>query len=400
MTDTGEDAADLDAIWAALEKDHVYVHPSMEKEVTATQLAEAKGHIARSEDPVYVVVYPLHPDDEFTGEPADLVATLHDHRPEPGIYLATDVRWDRNELGGASWEVRTENLDPVGDATFAARIEEPDDLGAQIVAATEMIADGTTQERYDKARVTYEKTIDKQETSSSSQQPSYADDDGGAGGALPWVVAVVLLATACALAWRSFKKGRDDAAAGGRAFTLPASVVERVRDAHDSALLARVDRELLALGELIDETELTGDTAGWQTALDHYDAAKRVRGESRQPDVLDVVGALVLVERGGAALTAAAAGRPYEPTRPCYLNPLHGAAAGATPLATARGKVVVPLCSQCRRDLKAKRRPDILDVVRGGTPVHYFDSAVEPWASTGYGALEPDLVTQLHRTRR
>ncbi|WP_262850754.1 hypothetical protein [Mumia quercus] len=400
MTGTAPGAADLDAIWAALENEHVYVHPSMKGEVTAPQLAEAKANIARSEAPVYVVVYPLHPDDEFTGEPSDLVATLHDHRPEPGIYLATDVRWDRNKLDGASWDVRTEDRDPVYQASFAAEIEEPDDLGAQVVAATEMIADGTTQERYDKAWAVYEKTLEKRETSTGSQQPSsYADDDG-AGGALPWVVGAVLLATALALAWRAFRKERGDAASDRKAFTLPASVVERVRDAHDSALIARADRELLALGELIDETELAGDTAAWQTALDHYDAAKRVRGESRQPDVLDVVGALVLVERGGAALAAAAAGKPYEPARPCYLNPLHGTAAGSTPLATERGKVVVPLCAQCRRDLKAKRRPDILDVVRGGKPVHYFDSGVEPWASTGYGALDPDLVTQLHRTRR
>ena len=59
------------------------------------------------------------------------------------------------------------------------------------------------------------------------------------------------------------------------------------------------------------------------------------------------------------------------------------------------------MCATCRKDLAAGRRPDILDVVRDGVPVHYFATDAEPWASTGYGALEPDLLTALrgHRSR-
>ncbi|MGH1563443.1 hypothetical protein [Mumia sp. DW29H23] len=397
----GTTGFDPDAIWAALEQDSIYVHPQMADEVAPEQLAQAKANIERSEVPTYVVVYPLNPEDEFNGDPADLVATLHDQNPEPGIFLATDVRWDRAELGGASWDVRTEDRDPLYHATFAAQIEHPDDLGAQIVAATEMIADGTTQERYDTAYAKYEKTTEKSESSSTYSPPSYAsEDNAGAIVGVSLTVAIVAVLVAGAVMWRRFKIERGDIPGRKKAFALPASVVERVRDAHDSALIARADRELLALGELIDETDLGGDTAAWQAVLDHYDAAKRVRGEGAKPDVLDVVGALVLVERGSAALDAATAGKAYQPTAPCYLNPLHGAATGRTTLDTERGKVTVPLCAACRRDLKAHRRPDILDVVRNGRPVHYFDSGVEPWASTGYGSLELDLVTQLHRTRR
>ena len=49
------------------------------------------------------------------------------------------------------------------------------------------------------------------------------------------------------------------------------------------------------------------------------------------------------------------------------------------------------------RPPRARTPNDILDVVRDGTPVHYFETDAEPWASTGYGALEPDLVERLHR---
>lgn len=395
-------AADFDAIWAALDKDGIYVHPSMADTLTPQQLAEAKANIARSEDPIYVAVYPLREDDEFNGDPANFAATLHDVKPEPGLYLATDTRWDRTELGGASWDLTAPTNDDytVDDAAFAAKYEHPDDLGAQIVAATEMIADGTASERQDAAYKVYEKQQDQSE-SSTSQPSSYPSEDGsGTVVGVSVAIAAVAVVVAGAMLWRRMKAEAGALPRPTQTFTLPSSVIERVRDAHDSALVDRADRELLALGELIDETDMSGDTAAWQAALDHYDAAKRARGDSKRPDVLDVVGALVLVERGSAALAAATAGKTYEPQAPCYLNPLHGRATGRTRLDTPSGKVDVPLCAQCRRDLKAKRRPDILDVVRGGKPVHYFDSKVEPWASTGYGALDPDLVTQLQRTRR
>ena len=41
-----------------------------------------------------------------------------------------------------------------------------------------------------------------------------------------------------------------------------------------------------------------------------------------------------------------------------------------------------------------------LDVVVDGRPEHYFETDREPWASTGFGALEPDLVRRLHRGGR
>ncbi|QMW65611.1 hypothetical protein H4N58_15715 [Mumia sp. ZJ1417] len=395
---TESSRADLDAIWAALTDSGVYVHPSLASKVTPEHVSQIQANVARIDEPVFVIAYPLNYDDEFNGGVDDLVATLHDHDPQPGIYLATDTKFGEVRIGGKSWDTDTDDYG-VSQAGYAAGHKEPDNLGDQLVAATQMMADGTVAEGY----AAFEEAAAARRESSQSPSSTSSYDDGGSTGVIvgaSLAVAIVVVAVWLALSWRRFKRERGDIPNRTKAFTLPASVVERVRDAHDSALIARADRELLALGEAIDETDLAGDTAAWQAALDHYDAAKRVRGESARPDVLDVVGALVLVGRGRDALEAASAGRPYAPARPCYFHPLHGTAAAMTPLTTDSGKVVVPLCTQCRRDLKAHRRPDILDVVRDGRPVHYFDSGVEPWASTGYGALEPDLVTQLHRTRR
>ncbi|KAA1422420.1 hypothetical protein FE697_014830 [Mumia zhuanghuii] len=399
MTATPQ-SADLDAIWASLDETGVYVDPSMTSQITADQVAEIEANVARTEEPTYVVAYPLAFDDEFSGRAEDLLATVHDHNPQPGVYLATDTGFGEPRLEGKSWETTTDDY-AAYKVTFAAEHEHPSNLGDQLVAATEMLADGTTEARYNEEWTEYEK--ESESTSSSTSSSSSYDDGGGSTGPIvagSLTIAIVVVAIALARTWRRYKIERGDIPGRKKAFALPASVVERVRDAHDSALIARADRELLALGELIDETDMQGDAAAWQAALDHYDAAKRTRGEGSKPDVLDVVGTLVLVERGSAALDAATAGKAYKPTAPCYLNPLHGAANGRTTLDTATGKVTVPLCAACRRDLKAHRRPDILDVVRGGKPVHYFDSGVEPWASTGYGSLELDLVTQLHRTRR
>jgi hypothetical protein len=110
------------------------------------------------------------------------------------------------------------------------------------------------------------------------------------------------------------------------------------------------------------------------------------------------VGAIVLAERGDAALTALA-GREFEPTTPCFLDPLHGEATTEGSIEVDGDRIAVPLCKACRAELRRKRRPDILDVVRDGKPVHYFETDDEPWASTGYGALSPDLVERLHRRR-
>ncbi|WP_447645648.1 hypothetical protein [Nocardioides zeae] len=209
------------------------------------------------------------------------------------------------------------------------------------------------------------------------------------------VAAVVVVAVVLVAASRRRPRPR-------RAFTLPDSVLSRVREAEADELRRRARSAVVVLGERIDGASLGArdDAETWQSALDHYEAAGRlVPDDGSEPDVLDVVGAIVLADRGEQALAATRRRKGLVFTTPCFLNPLHGTGRRQDTVTHGRFRVDAPVCDRCHADLKAGRRPDILDVVEDGRAEHYFETSREPWASTGYGALQPDLLT-LIRSRR
>lgn len=386
----------LVTIQDALDATGVYVAPSLRAEVSDRDVAAIEAAVARSPEPLFVVAQPLTYDDAFGGDAGDLLSRLHDASGQPGVYVAgvpaftggefeLEARIWEDALGASTTE--TYAVSAVGEA------QGRDDLGAQLVAVTEAIADGTLQEQYDAIA-----------GSGSTGTGAPASDDAAA---TPYVVGGGI-ALALVLVW-ALARRRPSRSPGtltpDAQFDLPPSVIERVRDAHDAQLTRRAHDDVLALGERIDAAELTADGAGdasrsWQATLDHYEAARRVLGEGDAVvDVLDVVGAIVLAERGVEALEAATSGRAFVPTTRCFLDPLHGAATTEGSLDLPGGRGTVPLCARCRSDLRKKLRPDILDVVRDGEAVHYFETDDEPWASTGFGSLETDLVARLHRRR-
>ncbi|WP_167735986.1 hypothetical protein [Nocardioides sp. 503] len=405
---TADDQLDqlLATVQQSLDATGVYVAPAMARYVDAEDVARIEAAVARAPEPLYVVVYPLSYDDVFNGNAGDLLSRLHDASGKPGLYVANgqvydeaqDFRLDArawgDSLGGGSSSA-TYEITTIGEETA------PQDLGEQLVTVAEAVADGTVAEQY-------RALVEDQREDTSSTGDSGGSGDGSGDGAPVGAYTVGGVVLALAVVGTVARRRRPQHARTGsgssrREFTLPASVLDRVRDAHDEELTRRAHREVLALGERIDAADMDADRAprSWQAALDHYDAARRVLGEDdgTDVDVLDVVGAIVLAERGDEALTAALAGRPFEPTTPCFLDPLHGAATTEGSIDRDGDRIAVPLCKVCRADLRRKRRPDILDVVRDGEPVHYFETDDEPWASTGYGALSPDLVERLHRRR-
>jgi hypothetical protein len=127
---------------------------------------------------------------------------------------------------------------------------------------------------------------------------------------------------------------------------------------------------LIALSALIDAAPSSDRT---QRALDAYEAAERVlrRGE---PDVPDLVGALVCIDLGRAAIEDEKGLQP-----PCTYDPRHGPALG--PAVTVK-KTKLRLCADCRADVKAGRPANVL---RDGSGHPYFEAA-SPWAASGYGA--------------
>lgn len=186
-------------------------------------------------------------------------------------------------------------------------------------------------------------------------------------------------------------------------FVLPEGVVARAAAARDRSLTRRAERELLTLGEAIDgiDLHLAAPEArlAWQAALDHYDLARRlVAGHATQPHpTLELLGAVVLAERGHEALVAAVAGLPFAPTPVCFPNPAHGPAERHSEADLDGHRLPMPLCGACLADLAAGRAPETFDVLTADGVQPYFEVDAEPWSSTGIGSLETDLVTALHQ---
>jgi hypothetical protein len=394
----------LDEIVREVQQDGVYVAPAFRQHVDAAEEAAIEAAVARIDTPVNVIAVPLRDDDMFAGSAEDLLTRVHDKVGGDGWYVAPAYLFDDGDysLATEQWASSYDaGLDLPYDALGIAEELHPTDLGAGLVELTTAIADGNVAEKVTEAnQVRDARRADEglPPISSTGSDPA-GDGDSDAGWIVSGIVLLVLVVLVVALvrAWRRAGGLRQAVTPPARRhYALPASVLDRVREADTERIAARADRETLALGERIEATEIGSgaDTAAWQSALDHYDAARRVGSTG---DLLDAVGAVVLVERGEAALDAALAGRPFTPSTPCYLNPLHGTATARRSVDHGARRLDVPLCKACRQDLAAGRAPDILDVMRDGEPVHYFDADAEPWSSSGYGALQTDLVERIHR---
>lgn len=408
---------------AELARDGVYVGRSAEDWLDPAEVRELEANVAAADEPVFVVLAaPPQGADGSWG--SDLAFRLHDATGRDGLYLSVD------RVSDGFFSTTTDGLvvQPfVGDDGVRVSVQQwgevagstdvsfdvdgilshgdegqAQELGAGLLEVTGALADGTFTEVAEQA--------------SAARAQAYDDADGTAGDWLPvaLVAAVVVAAAAAGLLLRRRARARPGRGAD-QPFALPASVLERVREAGDADAVRRARTAVLALGERIDATDLdpgAGPAAldSWRAALDHYDAAGRLlpatsdaAGDAEagaEVDVLDAVGALVLAERGEVALQAARRGSAFAPPRPCFLNPVHGTATDPRPLEVAGTGVDAPVCRRCRHDLEAGRRPDILDVVHRGAPAHYFETDREPWASSGFGALDPDLLTRLRRRTR
>lgn len=113
--------------------------------------------------------------------------------------------------------------------------------------------------------------------------------------------------------------------------------------------------------------------------------------------VTDAVGALVLAESGQAHLERAlgsARDRRRDPARPCFFNPLHGAAKHAVKL-PGDADTRVPACAACAKSVRAGRQPQALMVRTSGTTAPYYETDPQPWAATGYGSIDPDWVDKV-----
>jgi hypothetical protein len=203
------------------------------------------------------------------------------------------------------------------------------------------------------------------------------DDAGGSGGLLALIAATAVARAVGALLLLRRRRARPVADRP----MLPARVFALAREASRDDLAARAETMLIELSGLIDAAP---PSAGTQRALDAYEAAERVL-RSDEPDVPDLVGALVCIDLGRAALSGDGALPP-----PCTYDPRHGPAQKRP--VTVDG-TALRLCRRCRADVRAGRPADVL---RDGAGRPYFDDP-SPWAASGYGAWSDPIRAVLDR---
>ncbi|WP_166349281.1 hypothetical protein [Phytoactinopolyspora limicola] len=349
----------------------VYVEPGA---LPAEHVQSITEMVEDSPVPIYVVYLPLRYDDEFNGSAGQLLTLVHDQLGADGVYVSID-----------SLDVLTARTHGVSSQYDAARVAHQEDTHVgKIERFVELVATGTGEQAYRELR----------DSRSSSSSESFTEGVAAAAGGV--VVFAVVGAIIWAFAYRA--KIRRDSRRVARAYSVPAHVLDAVRGARSEAVTEQARSTILALGEELERTDVPpGGSAltEYRAALDAYDAAGRTL--DRQQNLADIVGALVLAETGEAHLRRTAgrdALRRRPRPRPCFFNPLHGAAQRDVRLpGSAAGSVGA--CGVCAEQVDSDVQPDTLQVTVGGQDVPYYESGLEPWASTGYGALRANLVERV-----
>ncbi|NDL56517.1 hypothetical protein [Phytoactinopolyspora mesophila] len=381
MTETESYQPDPEEIAADLADDGVHVDSSLADVFTDEQLGEITALVAGADPRVFVVAVPLEHGADVSAN--QLVTLVNRQLQEDGTFFVSRGSLDYG------WSVTTTSYGgrPGPDdflATSVAQDRYPSDLGLQMREAVEIFTGGDAETIYDEHFPERAETGSVQSTDGEPAQ-ILGMDPAVAIGVATGIAAMVVLAVLSRR--RARRKG----------VRLKRRALQRISSAQTQEWRRRAEAECTALGERIRELEIeeSSDNDAWGAALNHYQAATAVL--DRSDDAADSIGAMVLARRGDEALDHAVAGNPWKPTVVCFFNPLHGPADARAPWTTTAGTREVPCCRSCRRHIGRRREPEILDLPTEDTVVHYMDSGAEPWASTGFGALTPDLLDQLRQ---
>jgi len=409
----------LQQIEQAVLEDGVWIAPDLRSQISpAVQQQIVTAEAAQNKQGYYVVLVDLNPSDPLTsGNPANLADAINSGLFQRSFKAGTDD-YQRHDMivlrPDSAQPPELELASRVGrdwpGAPQIAKLEHPDDLGAQVLDTLSHL--GLSDSKSD---ATYDKLVDSHTKLASQLGYERTDawrqsDDDAAGIALAilfGLLGLVVLAVLVFVADRTIRRralrppqGGEPAPISAGPFAPPRAVLQEVRATADASREQEASETVLALGEAIDRSSLTATTAGgraaWQAALDHYDAARRLLDQDHS--AADVIGATVLALRGTDALAAARADETWTPQTPCYFNPLHPPAAGDATWSDGPREVDVPACPACRAAITQGKEPaDVLDIVDDGLPRHYFRLDLGVWSRTAYGALDSDLLGALLR---
>ncbi|MEV8377801.1 hypothetical protein AB0P21_33990 [Kribbella sp. NPDC056861] len=369
-------------IATALAKDPLYIDPAYANGLPQSLRTPVKEKAAALGFPVYTIILPLLPSDAFQGKERNVLTLVMDAMRKPGLYVVIDgggrFPWyeakdipqlDEKKLSPAREHALDDTGYDAGPAEVAARFYE-------LLAGPLLPVPARTTE--------------------AGRSPSRSDDSGESSdgvNALGIVLAVLALLVVLGLVI-----GLRRRTPGNRkAFTIPPHVAATVAAERRRRLTKETTAELTQLGsDLAALPTVAGEGLRHQQfALDAHDAAGRVLDASR--DLVDVVGAMVLLDRGRQEYDIAqalAAGRKASAVQPlCAFNPLHGRASGQLTRVEADGNTLeLPLCSDCRNALKHKSAPASLPGDDG--PYWHGDDL---WARTFFGTITDDLPAAVSR---
>ncbi len=378
-------------IAAQLRRSPLVVDPSLAEAVPAAQRRAVLRAIEAAPYPVWVVLVPITAGDRYGGDAGRFLGVVHGRLGRDGVYVTVSGRLLSHRAFGVDDEHPDLNqASTVGN--FESGVYDEPQI-AKVRRFVEALRAPDLAARYARTEARLRR---QREESLAPPPPAAADgeeQDGGVGWLLPVAVLTALGAGAGgALVHRRRRRHARPAPADEP--LIPARVFQHAHSAQAGELREQIEERLIAFADRIDRTGTpASDTAQerQQHALAAYAAARRVLAS--EPRMVDLVGALVLVEDGSRALAAAEAleaSRPAPRTAPlCFFDPRHP---GSTLPVDWPGGLTVPACATCRAALRANRPPDAL--LDDGRPWFETDSL---WARTGFGVFAPDLAQRVGR---
>jgi hypothetical protein len=368
------------AIAAALSKDPLYVDAAYRTGLPENLRDDVRKKAQALGYPVYTVVLPLTPSDEFQGQESTALTLIIDALHKPGLYVVVDG-------GGRFPWYEAHDLPQVTDEKLdASRDRALDDTGYD-AGQTEVLA-----RMYE---LLAQPGIPAPNPKPGTPARSRTSDDGGHG----WIVAGSIIGGLVVLVGLGLVIGRlrGPGSGRGKTFRIPPHVAATVAAERRRRLTRETTAELTTLGSELAALPTTSGPGlvHQQAALDDHAAASKVLDSS--PDLVDLVGAMVLLDKARReydAAVAAAAGRRTDAVPDlCAFNPLHGRASGRPTKVESDGTtLMLPLCVECRQALRKGRAPGSLPGQDG--PYWYEDTL---WARTFFGTTGENLAEAVSR---
>ncbi|MCQ0013417.1 hypothetical protein [Actinomadura madurae] len=254
---------------ASLRRSPIHVDPSLASALPAAERRRLLSKLRKAPTRVFVVLVPMVKGGTWTD--ADQLATVvHDRLGRDGIFITFDD--DTENLTAREWGGDHSARDATGAVTIDRAMDDAP-LAAKLGRALDLIISGTAAREYD--RLSDE--LDKRVNARRSTRPEAAEeeDDGslvplGAG-----VAGLAVLGVGGFLLWRRRRMPSVRREAEG--LLMPRTVFATANRATEDQLREQASREVIAFGELLDETTVpTTDERTrtlMATALDAYQAA-------------------------------------------------------------------------------------------------------------------------------